>query len=75
MAEKKGAPKSESSPSNVVSMEKCPVEKCGKKSTRLNFCEEHFVWFKEGLVNRIGQKPKDFDKKYQAYINRHKTAA
>lgn len=59
---------------NVVGMTLCPVEKCGKKASRAEFCEEHFSWFKEGLVSRNGMKPKDFDKKYQAFL-RHKKAA
>ena len=45
----------------------CPVEACGKKPRRAGFCDDHFVWFKEGLVNRKGVKPSDFDKKFQAY--------
>ncbi|MCC7405398.1 MAG: hypothetical protein IT288_13450 [Bdellovibrionales bacterium] len=61
---------------NVVSLpERCPVEKCGKKPTRSAFCEEHFHWFKEGLVNRKGEKPKDFDKKYQHYLKKHRKAS
>ncbi|MGE0763847.1 MAG: hypothetical protein AB7N80_11265 [Bdellovibrionales bacterium] len=60
---------------NVVSLAMCPAEKCGKKASRAEFCEEHFVWFKEGLINRTGEKAKDFDKKFQAYLMRHKKAA
>lgn len=52
----------------------CVVEKCGKKSDRMNFCPEHYVWFKEGLVNKKGQRPSDFDKKYQAFVSRKKAA-
>lgn len=63
-------------PNNVVQMPTtCCVEKCGKKVDRMNFCTEHYAWFKEGLVNRAGQKPSDFDKKYQAYVSRKKPAA
>lgn len=53
----------------------CCVEKCGKKSDRMGFCSEHYGWFKEGLVNKKGQKPTDFDKKYQAFIHRGKKVA
>lgn len=60
---------------NVVSLTVCPVEKCGKKASRAEFCNEHFQWFKEGLIARNGEKPKDFDKKYQAYLLRQKKAA
>lgn len=56
---------------NVVQMpSRCPVENCGKKPQRSVFCSEHFTWFKEGLVNKEGEKPKDFDRKYQAYLRR-----
>lgn len=58
---------------NVVSMN-CCVDKCGKKVDRMGFCTEHFGWFKEGLVNRAGQKPSDFDKKYQAFMTKKKVA-
>lgn len=62
--------------SNVVALPTtCCVEKCTKKGDRLNFCSEHFVWFKEGLVNKKGQKPLDFDKKWQAFSLRTKKAA
>jgi hypothetical protein len=47
---------------------------CPKKVSKANFCEEHFVWFKEGLINRKGEKPSDFDKKFQAFA-RKKPAA
>ena len=52
---------------------RCPV--CNSKATKSSFCEEHFLWFKEGLINRKGEKPKDFDKKYQAFMRRHQQAA
>lgn len=54
---------------------RCLVDKCGKKIERLDFCEEHYLWFKEGLINKQGEKPRDFDKKYQNYIRRNKPAA
>ncbi len=51
----------------VSSIDRCPVEACGKGQKKLQFCEEHFMWFKEGLVNKRGEKPRDFDKKFQNY--------
>lgn len=51
-------------------VERCPVVDCGKSQSRLNFCSEHFTWFKEGLVNKRGEKPSDFDKKYQNYLRK-----
>lgn len=65
--EKKGSPNN--NPNNVIEMPKqCPA--CSRKATRAGFCEEHFVWFKEGLINRKGEKPKDFDKKYQNFMRK-----
>lgn len=62
--------------SNVVALPStCCVEKCGKKGDRLNFCPEHYMWFKEGLVSKKGEKPTDFDKKYQDFLMRSKKAA
>ncbi|NJL25564.1 MAG: hypothetical protein HC902_10590 [Calothrix sp. SM1_5_4] len=61
--------------SNVVALNtNCCVEKCGKKVSKMNFCAEHYAWFKEGLVNKKGQLPPDFDKKYQAYMTKKKAA-
>jgi len=60
---------------NVVQMgSTCAFEKCGKKAERMGFCSEHYAWFKEGLINKKGQKPSDFDKKYQSYLMRQKAA-
>lgn len=54
---------------NVVQLpQRCPV--CTSKATRAGFCGEHFTWFKAGLISRDGSKPKDFDKKYQAYMRK-----
>ncbi len=61
---------------NVVAMgpSHCCVDKCGKKIDRMNFCSEHFLWFKEGLINKKGERPPDFDKKFQSYMSRKKVA-
>jgi hypothetical protein len=72
MSDKKPTPKPQGPD---VSNTKCPVEKCAKPVERLNFCGEHFDWFKAGLVNRRGEKPTDFDKKYQAWQRRQRKAA
>ena len=53
----------------------CCAEKCGKKADRLNFCPEHYAWFKEGLLSRQGVRPSDFDKKFQAFSLRTKKGA
>jgi hypothetical protein len=48
----------------------CIAEGCKAKSDRLNFCAEHFQWFKEGLVTKLGKRPTDFDKKYVNYMRK-----
>lgn len=62
--------------SNVIDLAsmRCKTEGCNKKSTRADFCEEHFEWFKAGLVNKEGKKVPDFDKKMMAF-QAHKKAA
>ncbi|OFZ18117.1 MAG: hypothetical protein A2Z20_06110 [Bdellovibrionales bacterium RBG_16_40_8] len=50
--------------------DRCPAEGCKKPIARMHFCAEHFAWYKEGLINKRGQKPSDFDKKYQDYARK-----
>jgi hypothetical protein len=50
--------------------DRCPTEGCKSAVKRMHFCEEHFLWYKEGLINKKGQKPSDFDKKYQNYMRK-----
>ena len=52
---------------NVVGLSKCAAEGCSKKQELMNFCGEHYDWFKFGLVTKEGKKPSDFDKKFTAY--------
>ena len=52
----------------------CLAESCKAKSNRLNFCNEHYDWFKQGLITKEGQRPKDFDKKYINYIKKKAAA-
>lgn len=54
---------------------RCAAESCSQKTSRMNFCDEHFLWFKEGLINKEGKRPTDFDKKFMAFRARQKTAA
>lgn len=48
----------------------CSAHGCKKKIERVSFCNEHFLWFKAGLVKKDGSFPKDFDKKYIQYIRK-----
>ena len=50
--------------------EYCPTEGCKKPAERMHFCQEHFGWYKEGLINKKGLRPTDFDKKYQNYMRK-----
>lgn len=61
---------------NVVSLAavKCCVKDCKRQPQLQNFCTEHYDWFKFGLVTKTGEKPIDFDKKFQAYSARKKVA-
>ncbi len=57
--------------SNVLQMSSgCRAQWCSAKPTRADFCSEHYHWFKAGLVTKDGEKPKDFDKKYQAFLRK-----
>lgn len=57
-----------------ISAKLCAAEDCKKRTEIAEFCTEHFAWYKEGLLNKKGGRPKDFDKKFQAFKYR-KTAA
>lgn len=52
----------------------CIAEGCKAKSNRLNFCNEHYDWFKQGLVTKAGARPTDFDKKYVNYMKKKAAA-
>lgn len=57
---------------NVVAMpSRCACEGCKKPSDLMNFCGEHYEWFKFGLITKEGKRPTDFDKKYQAFRKHH----
>jgi hypothetical protein len=52
----------------------CVAEGCKQKSSRLNFCSEHYDWFKAGLVTKNGIRPRDFDKKWINYTKKKAAA-
>lgn len=57
-------------PGKVISMDdyRCKSEGCKAKSTKANFCQEHFEWFKAGLITKEGAKAQDFEKKYYQWV-------
>lgn len=67
---KKNNKQNEKPQGNVVAISRCLAEECSKKDAKAGFCEEHFRWYKEGLVNKHGEKAKDFDIKWQHYLAR-----
>lgn len=70
---KKPEPKHEKQvPNKVVQLPtgRCIADGCSERALRADFCKEHYQWFKEGLINREGHKPRDFEKKYHAYLRR-----
>jgi len=86
MADKKtakpGAPSNNPSPEKQIPnkvtqlhADKCAAQECKKGPEKANFCKEHFVWFKEGLITIGGDRSKDFDKKYHAWLRRTSKAA
>lgn len=62
---------------NVVDLvlTKCLAEGCKKKQSKASFCDEHYDWFKAGLITKSGSLAKDFEKKYQHFHNKHKKSA
>lgn len=64
-------------PQKVISMDdyRCHSEGCKAKSTKAGFCDEHFAWFKAGLITKEGAKAQDFEKKYYQYMASQKKAA
>lgn len=72
----KGAGVSTQVPQNVVALgaNKCQSEDCKKAPDRAGFCNEHFAWFKAGLITKEGKKASDFDKKFYHYTKARKSA-
>ena len=64
-------------PGKVISMDdyRCHAEGCKSKSTKAGFCDEHFAWFKAGLITKEGAKAQDFEKKYYQFMASQKKAA
>ncbi|MCM2280662.1 MAG: hypothetical protein NDI61_02310 [Bdellovibrionaceae bacterium] len=60
---------------NVVALSRCTTQGCNKKTDLLTFCNEHYEWFKFGLINKKGERPTDFDKKFIAFQKHKKQAA
>ncbi len=64
-------------PNNVIPLAsaRCASDGCKAKPTRAGFCEEHFEWFKAGLITKEGQRALDFDKKYQHFASSKRKSA
>ncbi len=59
----------------VVGAQHCKCDGCKKPEAKFTFCNEHYEWFKFGLITKMGKKVGDFEKKhehYMAYLDRQK---
>lgn len=54
---------SSASPGPSTSSGFCIADGCKKSTELAEFCGQHFVWFKLGLITKKGSKAKDFEKK------------
>jgi hypothetical protein len=45
----------------------CHSYGCKTKAHRFNFCDEHYDWFKFGLIKKTGEPVSDFEKKFGHY--------
>lgn len=53
----------------------CIAEGCKLQPKRAGFCDEHYTWFKEGLVTKDGRRPIDFEKKFYNFQQRRAKSA
>lgn len=58
-----------------IAADSCVTEGCKLKSARAGFCDEHYSWFKAGLVTKDGRRPIDFEKKFFHFQNRRAKSA
>ena len=62
----------------VAGIEHCKCEGCKKPEAKFTFCNEHYEWFKFGLIAKSGKKVLDFEKKwghFQAFLEKQKQYA
>jgi hypothetical protein len=45
----------------------CHAHGCKAKAHLFNFCDEHYDWFKFGLIKKTGEHVSDFEKKFGHY--------
>lgn len=75
MSDKKAQPQQQQQGKVVEMPKKCTAEGCKNKDVRMSFCQEHFAWYKEGLITAKGKQVKDFDKKFQSFMHRKSRTA
>jgi len=51
----------------VSGVEQCKCEGCKKPESQFTFCQDHYEWFKFGLITKHGKKVSDYDKKYEHF--------
>ena len=52
----------------VVAEDRCKAEACKSAQERFTFCDQHYEWFKFGLITKTGKKVSDFEKKYGHFV-------
>lgn len=68
--EKKEAGPTKQKADGPVAASHCKTQGCKKTPARDVFCNEHFLWFKAGLVRKDGSFPKDFEQKYIQFVKK-----
>jgi len=63
------APKNQNEAPVAANSGFCIADGCKKSTELAEFCGQHFLWFKLGLITKRGSKAKDFEKKL-GQINR-----
>ncbi len=64
------APKNQQQAPQAVERSHCKADGCKKGVEKFGFCMEHYDWYMSGLLRGDGQKPIDFEQKYQQYMAR-----
>ena len=60
----------------IEGVDSCKCAGCKKHQARFSFCDDHYEWFKFGLITKEGKKVMDFDKKlshFEHYVEKQKT--
>ena len=65
--EPKAAAPAKSAKGHTPMPDGCHSWGCKHKSSRFNFCDEHYDHFKFGLIKKTGEPVSDYEKKFEHY--------